>query len=192
MRKVRANHRRGSAGQGLVEFALTIPILFLIAVAIGDFGRIYVSLVAGESAAREAADYGAFDDPTASHFTIDPADPQRDTTCTGPGGLWLRTSTVAEMKRRASVAVDGVADATDPAFFACALEDHTAQEPWASTCNGQLPGQDDATCGWVVHVIVTFDFHTTLDFPPFPSTVTIIRHSRYAASALPAGAPPGT
>ena len=52
--------RIGRAGQGIAEFALIVPIMFLLAVGIGDFGRAFTSAIAVESAAREAADYGAF------------------------------------------------------------------------------------------------------------------------------------
>ncbi|HEY4753045.1 MAG TPA: TadE family protein, partial [Candidatus Limnocylindrales bacterium] len=47
-------------GQSMVEFALVVPIMFVMVVAIADFGRVFGALSATESAAREAADYGAF------------------------------------------------------------------------------------------------------------------------------------
>ena len=55
-----AIRRRGQRGQGLAEFALVVPLMFLLAVAVGDFGRLFNAAVATESAAREAADYGGF------------------------------------------------------------------------------------------------------------------------------------
>ena len=48
-------------GQSVTEFALVVPLLLLVLIAIADFGRFYASAVAVESAAREAADFGAFD-----------------------------------------------------------------------------------------------------------------------------------
>jgi len=53
--------RRRHSGQSVVEFALVVPVLLLILLAIADFGRMYTSAVAVESAGREAADFGAFD-----------------------------------------------------------------------------------------------------------------------------------
>ena len=41
---------RGTArvsGQSVAEFALILPIMLLLAVAIGDFGRVYASIIAG-------------------------------------------------------------------------------------------------------------------------------------------------
>ena len=55
------------AGQSVTEFALIVPILLLLLIAISDFGRFYASAVAVEAAGREAADFGAFD---ASNWTI--------------------------------------------------------------------------------------------------------------------------
>lgn len=58
-------HRRlesgsGARGQSLVEFALIVPLLLILVVAIVDFGRVYTAMLTVESGAREAADYGAF------------------------------------------------------------------------------------------------------------------------------------
>ena len=190
------------AGQAYVEFILILPILFLIAVAVGDFGRVYASGVAVESAAREAADYAAFDDISASHF--DTADPDAVDATDG---------TRLEALRRACAAVSALPDfgsasnpttvaafcadptarcSTTPASFCQLLvEDNRTVSPWGATCGQALPSgqapQLDATCGWTVHVTVTFDFHTALNVKPLPTVVHLVRESRYAISALPAG-----
>jgi hypothetical protein len=184
-----------AAGQAYVEFVLVLPILILLAVAVGDFGRVYASGVAVEDAAREAADYAAFDDVSASHFE-EPV----------PGTVDAKDSTRFEALRRACAAVSSLPDfsqaagtCSDPtarcsvaagSFCQMVIEDHRANQPWASTC-GIDPTQMDVTCGWSVHVTITFDFHTAIDFPGLPTTVNLVRESMYAISALPAGVPPG-
>lgn len=47
------------AGQGLVEFALTLPILILILVGVLDLGRLSFAAMTVTNAAREGARYGA-------------------------------------------------------------------------------------------------------------------------------------
>lgn len=49
---------RRQAGQALVEFALVLPVLLLILMAIFDFGRLFYSALAVRHAAREGARYG--------------------------------------------------------------------------------------------------------------------------------------
>jgi hypothetical protein len=53
-------HRPSERGQSVVEFALVLPLLVFLMVAIIDLARIYTTMLSVESAAREAADYGSF------------------------------------------------------------------------------------------------------------------------------------
>jgi Flp pilus assembly protein TadG len=185
-------HRARSAGQAYVELVFVLPILALLALAVGDFGRVYATGIAVESAAREAADYAAFDDIVDSHFfQTTPADP-----------VDAKDSIRKEALRRACAAVNSLpgydaiaatcADATAMCtataggFCQLVVEDTRGNEPWVSTC-GTDP-QTDFTCGWTVHVTISFDFDTAIDLAPLPTTVHFVRESRYAISALPAGA----
>ncbi len=61
--------RRTSTGQALTEFALVIPILIILFVAIADFGRIFQTGITLEAAARNAAE------TTASAYLAAPPGP---------------------------------------------------------------------------------------------------------------------
>jgi Flp pilus assembly protein TadG len=51
--------RTSQKGQGLVEFAIMLPALLLLIMALIEFGRLMVALSAVSSASREAARYAA-------------------------------------------------------------------------------------------------------------------------------------
>lgn len=51
--------RRGHAGQGLVEFAIALPIVLTLIMGIMEFGRLMITHTAISSASREAARFGA-------------------------------------------------------------------------------------------------------------------------------------
>ena len=50
-----------SRGQSLVEFTLVFPIMLLLLLTVGDFGRVFASGITLESAARAAAETAAGD-----------------------------------------------------------------------------------------------------------------------------------
>ncbi len=92
-------HKKHARGQSVVEFALVLPIMVVLLLAIVDFARIYTTMMTVESAAREAADFGT----------------------TLGAGKWEngalgvpRDETVSEMKRRACVASSSLPDYEDP------------------------------------------------------------------------------
>ena len=176
-------HRRCERGQSVVEFAIMLPLLLILLLAILDFARIYTTMLSVESAAREAADYGT----------------------TLGAGKWQVGSpmdtTVAEMKRRACVAAGNLPDYADPdndptngcdspAFAYCLTP--TA----GGTC---LPIDPDEHCEdptradpCTVTVTLTHDFRI---FTPlnvellgirigFPSTITFQRDSTFAMTDI--------
>ncbi|HEX5591376.1 MAG TPA: TadE/TadG family type IV pilus assembly protein [Candidatus Limnocylindrales bacterium] len=180
MARLRARFRsgRGARGQSLAEFALVAPILLLVVVAIADFGRLYNSMVAIESAAREAADYGSF---KSSHWTAVNA-----------------PTTVTEMRYRACTAAAGShlegyqglpdnSDCTNP-LMECSLEPDTGP---ASDCATYADPEcsdstNDPPC--TVHVTMTFTFRPFFNFQLFgwsPLQITFERHSLFRISDLP-------
>ena len=89
-------NRWSERGQSVVEFALVLPLMLIILLAVVDLARVYTTLMSVESAAREAADFGT----------------------TMGAGRWTAGApmdgTVAEMQRRACIAASDLADYEDP------------------------------------------------------------------------------
>jgi Flp pilus assembly protein TadG len=180
---------RVARGQSVVEFALVVPIMVVLLVAIIDFARVYTTMMTVESAAREAADFGT----------------------TLGAQRWdsgLRAGTIQEMQRRACIATSNLpdyADAdTDPSTgcanptFACSiLTTGTPCDPYdaADTCE---QATREPPCQ--IKVTITYDFHL---FAPIhfdilgasiglPSTITVQRDSVYAMTDIDVAATPPT
>jgi hypothetical protein len=183
-RPTRRPRRFADRGQSVVEFALVVPFLLLMVIAIADVGRVYNAAVAIESAAREAADHGSFD-----------------------ADYWLPANvadTVASMERRACTAAKGshladYAGATDGTtctnpLFVCTLEWGAASTPCASY-GGSVGGKDctnvvdkaEDTC--TVHVRLEYEFRAILGLAPFGLSFDIGRDSRYRVADLTAPTP---
>jgi hypothetical protein len=173
------SHTRRGRGQSVVEFALVLPVMLLLLVGIADLGRLYNSVVAVESAAREAADYGSF---AASNWA--------------PVNVPV---TIDEMRLRACTAVSGSHlqdyETTDPGgnttctnpTFACALERNEASTDCA-TSGGITDGVDcsdpatEPAC--TVRVRMTYRFRLLLAIPPFPESIELTRDSSFRISDL--------
>jgi Flp pilus assembly protein TadG len=179
---------RPSAGQAVAEFALIAPLVLLLLLAVGDFGRLYTSLVAVEASAREAADLGAFD-PGNWNAALGPLNPSQ---------------TVVRMKQAAcsSAAQSHLEGYAEPAGT---VNHATCTNP-SMTCTLEQPGQPPVDCAsytggsggcgdittdppCVVHVALTYEFDTLIRLPFPPPTLTFTRDARFAVSGLSTGAP---
>ncbi|HET9457881.1 MAG TPA: TadE/TadG family type IV pilus assembly protein [Candidatus Limnocylindrales bacterium] len=170
---------RRQSGQSVAEFAVILPVVLLLLVAIADLGRLYTSAMAVESAAREAADFGAFE---AENWT--------------PVNI---STTLAEMERRACTAAAGSHlqdyETTDPVnhtsctnpTFVCTLERNGAATDCASS-GGFTNGVDcsdpltEPPCS--VHIEMNYQFHLLLAIPPLPGAIAISRDSYFRISDL--------
>ena len=166
-----ARRRRAAAerGQGLAEFALIVPLMFILAVAVGDFGRLFNAAVATESAAREAADYGAFLGSPAWSDSLAP---------------WGTTD--AEMRLRACSAMSEQGDFENDAgtctgnpTVSWRLEEADGSPPM-SDCGNRV----GLVMPCRVHVTVTYIFRPLIPVPPIPSSLSLVRDSWFAISDL--------
>ena len=162
-------------GQSLVELALVLPLLLFLFLALFDFGRVFAAALTVESAAREAADFGAL---YRWHWTAANA-----------------AVTEAEMERRACTAASTLTDYEEPPGT---VNHETCTNPTFSyelmypggggpiDCSA-VPREDDPC---LVHVTMDHDFQvivplrlrffdTTLGLP---AEVAITRESTFAVS----------
>jgi hypothetical protein len=178
--------KRLERGQSVVEFALVLPIMVVLLLAIVDFARIYTTMMTVESAAREAADFGT----------------------TLGAGKWEagapRDTTETEMKRRACVASGSLPDyedPNDPSTGNCTNPsyDYCMTVPETGVC-----GPPDDSCvdplraqPCTVTVTLTYAFQL---FAPFrinflgrdiglPATIDVVRDSTYAMTDIDLATP---
>jgi len=170
-----------SRGQSLVEFALVVPLMLIVLLAVLDFARIYTTMLSVESAAREAADYGT----------------------TLGAGKWAAPmdATVPEMERRACVASRNLPDYRDPdgnPATGCANPqfDYCLTTSVGGTCGPVNPaaGCENPLRSDPCTVTVTLTHEFKL-FAPFnieiagvriglPSTITFQRDSTFAMTDI--------
>jgi Flp pilus assembly protein TadG len=167
----RTPRRMHECGQALAEFALIVPLMLLLAVALGDFGRLFNAAIAVESAAREAADYGAMQGKIKWDSTMPLQIAQNET------DMRMRACTAA------STLSDYVGDPPGTANMTCANPTFAydiERMPGTGDCSTQTEFQDPC----IIHVTMTYDFHMFLNFPPLPTVFHMTRESRFAISDL--------
>ena len=170
--------RPSQAGQSVVEFALVLPLLLFLVVAIADFGRLYNSAIAVEAAAREAADYGAFTNMNwiPGNVDVTVADMQYRA-CAGAAGSHLEGYATTDPTNRTC---------TNPTF-SCTLERGGSSTP----CSGSTGSVNGADCAapatepaCTVHVRLDYEFRVILGLASLPDSVHIGRDSRFRVSNL--------
>jgi hypothetical protein len=181
-------HAGRSEGQSIVEFALILPLMLILLLAIVDFARIYTTMMSVESAAREAADFGTALGAGKWSLAGDPPTPA--------------DNTLALMRQRACVAARNLPDyvgaadgssCTNPAFSYCM----TPADGAACEEAEDLP--DPAACAdperevpCTVTVTLTYDFRLLAPVNielmgasyGFPSTITFTRDSTFAMTDI--------
>lgn len=158
----------------MVELALITPVLMLLLIGIADFGRIFTVLVGTESAAREAADYGAFlgSDRWNPDTTVNPQYPQN----------W------PEMRARACSAAAQLPDYIGDPVGTPGMDCSNPAVVYELVVTGSDPdchGRSEHEGPCLVKVTVDYDFAPILKMFPFPESIRIHRESVYAISDLP-------
>ena len=157
-----------------MEFTLLAPIMIIMLVAIADMARLYTTMMSVESAAREAADFGAF---YTFNWETTPVD--------------NRSLTEAEMTRRACVAASNLPDYAGPADNSTCTNPTVVsidliEPPGVIDCSA-VP-RDDEPCWVEVTLRHTFRLIAPLSFDFFgttlgvPNSITFERSSTYAIS----------
>lgn len=161
----------------MVEFALVLPLLLFLALAVVDLARIYTTMLSVESAAREAADYGTFGSEK-----------------------WVASSvafTERDMRTRACVAASDLPDYVgpndgcgNPSFSYCLSGDGGATcVPYsaAQTCDDSTrepPCRLSVTLAYTFHLIVPLHIEVGDVEYGLPSALTFERTSTFPMTDL--------
>jgi TadE-like protein len=176
----------GSAGQSLVEFALVIPILLVLFIAIADFGRVFVAGVALEAATRDAAEAAANQYVAAPPGPLESPAPNGTSTYYRPLHAYAASVVCAEMRDLPSTNYDAGLPPTCPDMplvmvcvhdgqdTDCALQASAGGGGIPSNCtsftpppnSGQTTNPDGTQLRWV-EVRTCYHFTALLNLPFF-------------------------
>jgi len=187
------HQRRRSAGQSLAEFALILPLMFVIFVAVIDLARVYTTILSVESAAREAADWGSWQ---SSNWIGDESDP-----------LSNRAKTVAGMVEHACTAASNTPDyeeppgtvdhetCTNPSFEYALVDDlgvDVTNDPTCADAGREPPCRVKVTLTHAFDLMIPLSISVRDVEIGFPSQLTVIRDSVFAMSDLKIPGAPST
>ena len=188
-------------GQSLVEFALVVPILVVLLVAVADFGRIFATGLTLEAAVRNAAEVGAMDylanPPGATAIPpvplSDPA-PAGDAAYYGPLHDRIAKTICAETSDLPNANFDALTGTCtgmpiimscvhDSQDTDCQLESFGQAVPPECTIMSPLPtnGQETGPLGEhprSVEVRVCYHFTAIVDLPAMPFSEVWLQRSR--------------
>ena len=141
-------------GQGLLEFALVLPLLLIVAVGVLDLGRVFFVLITVSNASREGARYLSFN----------PQEPSYRATSTSPIDPFRGTKDAAIQEASGSIITltdtDVVASCT--AYFTLDTDQWCAS---SSTATVTVSYQLDLIAGWVLPSPVTLSRTTYMVVP---------------------------
>jgi hypothetical protein len=173
----------------VVEFALILPIIAFLLVGILDFSRVFTAMMTVESAAREAADYGAWqsgnwsgdldDTDSAHHKTIDG---MKGRACIASRNLWDFSGDLADCTNP-SIAIDVIDQNGNSAVGSDGLIEADCDEAVR-----KAGANDLGPCRVKVDLTYTFDLIVPIGFDVggtrlgLPQTVTFVRSSTFAIS----------
>jgi len=173
----RRNRTRTERGQSIVEFALVLPLMLFIALAVVDLARIYTTMLSVESAAREAADFGTFGSEKWTPGAVD--------------------ATVANMEKSACVASSDLPDyqgpddnCANPVFTYCMSPDGGATcVPYSEglTCDNptrEPPCRVSVTLAYTFNLIVPLSIEAFGVRYGFPNSITFERTNTFAMTDL--------
>jgi hypothetical protein len=149
-----AFHRQGRSerGQGLVEFALVLPLLMVLLLGIADFGRVFQAGIAEEAAVRNAAEAAA--EQYNQYLQCGSGNP--DPTCGSlPNAaqyqaLHAQALKVAcqEAERMPSRVVDGAGNCTMPITAVCIHDTGQGDTSCGQEASGAPSQCDKLAAGW--------------------------------------------